>query len=111
MTRRVKPARIACALVSAVVLTLLTVSFERAGPELVQYGDAIYEPVSRGGFPLAYLFDVPGISVQRQLGPEDELFVGALIADIAFYFVIVLLGVTLVGDHRAHRTRGTNRTR
>jgi hypothetical protein len=54
--------------------------------------DFCYKPVLKGGFPVAYLFDAPGISVERQLGFfEDNLSVGALVLDVAFYFAIVLL--------------------
>jgi hypothetical protein len=99
MSRLIKISRIAYAFGSAITLALLSVCVERAGPELAQYGDSIFKPVLRGGFPVAYLFDAPGVSRERQLAfGEDKLFVGALIIDIAIYFAIVLL-VTLVVSH------------
>lgn len=86
-------------LMSAVTLTLLSFAVERSGPELAAYGnlcgprhnDLCYKPVLKRGFPIAYLFDAPGVSVERKLGPEDKLLMSALILDIAVYFVILLL--------------------
>lgn len=93
------PGLVALALVSALTLALLSVSVERIGPELVQDGnlcgpsgnDPCYKPALKGGFPFAYLYDQPGISVQGQLAfIEDEFRVGGLILDIAVYFVLAL---------------------
>ena len=86
-------------LIAAITLALASVNVERIGPELAAYGnlcgprtnDPCLEPVLKGGFPFAYLFDAPGISVERQLAfVEDQLHVGALILDIAIYFALVL---------------------
>lgn len=96
--------RIGIALVCAIALALASVQIERRGPEQAQYGnlcgasaaDPCYRPVLQGGFPLAYLFDAPGVSVERQLAfIEDRLSVGALILDIAIYFALALLAVSL----------------
>jgi heme/copper-type cytochrome/quinol oxidase subunit 2 len=65
----------------------------------------------KGGFPVAYLFDAPGISVERQLSfGEDELFVGALIIVIAIYWAIVLLTILVVSRYRSARMQATHRT-
>lgn len=81
-------------------LAFLSVNVERTGPELVAYGnlsgpsgsDYCYKPVLKGGFPVAYLFDAPGVSVERKLGfGEDKLSEGALVTDIAFYIVMAML--------------------
>jgi hypothetical protein len=107
------------ALVLAITLALLSACIERAGPELAQYGnlcgpravDPCYKPVLKGGFPVAYLFDAPGVSVERQLSfGEDKLFVDALILDIALYFAIVLLAVTVASQCRS-LTHAANRPR
>jgi hypothetical protein len=106
----IKVTRIAYALISAITLALLSVFVERVGPELVQYGDSIYKPVLRGGFPLAYLFDAPGVSVERELSfGGDRLFVGALIIDIAIYFAVVLVATLVVSHYRSVRMKGTSR--
>jgi hypothetical protein len=101
------------ALVAAITLALLSFSVERIGPELAAYGnlcgprhnDLCYKPVLKSGFPIAYLFDVPGVSVERQLGPEDKLLVGPLIFDIAIYFAICLLAFPVASHRRAKRLR------
>jgi hypothetical protein len=110
MRRSTKLGLVAVALISAITLTLLSVCIERVGPELAAYGnlcgqsaaDPCYEPVLKGGFPVAYLFDAPGISVERQLSfGEDKLFVGALVLDIAIYFALILFAVVAVSRRRS----------
>jgi len=102
------------ALIAAFALTLASVNVQRVGPELAAYGnmcgpradELCLEPVLKGGFPFAYLFDRPGISVERQLAfVEDQLHVGALILDIAIYFAIVLSGVLAVYRARTREFR------
>lgn len=91
---------IGLALIMAITTALLSVYVERIGPELVVYGnlcgpsgsDFCYKPVLKGGFPFAYLFDAPGVSRERQLAfGEDKLHVGGLVANVAAYFVILIL--------------------
>ncbi len=103
------------ALILAIALALLSVRVERIGPELAAYGnlcgpsaaDPCYEPVLKGGFPLAYLFDAPGISVERQLAfVEDKLSVDALVLDIAIYFALVLIAMRFVSRRPQIRRRG-----
>jgi hypothetical protein len=92
------------ALISAVTLAILSVFVESVGPELVQYGDSDFRPVLKGGFPVAYMFDMPGVSVERKLSfGEDILSVSALVLDIAIYFAIVLLAAIAISRKRAYR--------
>lgn len=88
------------ALIAALTITLLSVHIERIGPEQARYGnlcgpafvDPCYKPAMKGGFPIAYLFDAPGVSRERQLAfGEDDLHMGALIANVALYFAIFML--------------------
>ena len=88
------------AFIAAVILALLSVKVERTGADLVQYGnmcgastsDPCYKPALTGGFPVAYLYDAPGVSRERQLSfIEDKLHVGALVANVAVYFAILVL--------------------
>jgi hypothetical protein len=97
------------ALVLSVTLALLSVFIQRQGPELVQYGnlcgptgnDPCTRPVLKGGFPFAYLFDNPGVSVENQLAfIEDQMSLGALILDIAVYFTVIMVAVLVVSRHR-----------
>lgn len=98
------PSLVVLSLIAAIVLTILSVDIERTGPEQAEYGNLCgpehsspcYEPVLKGGFPVAYLFDIPGISVQHQLALEDEFRVGAFFLDVAIYFALTLLAALAV---------------
>jgi hypothetical protein len=94
------PGVIGIALVAAITLACMSVYIERTGPELVQYSNLCtapdlgpcYKPALKGGFPVPYLFDSPGISRERQLAfGEDKLHIAGLIADIAVYFLLLLI--------------------
>ncbi|MDN4037555.1 hypothetical protein [Massilia sp. YIM B02443] len=102
--------RMVLVLIAAITLTLLSVRIERIGPDLIQYGnvcgpagmDPCYKPALKGGFPVPYLVDAPGISVQRQLAFfEDNLHPWALTADIALYFAILMSIVWAVRRRRS----------
>jgi hypothetical protein len=106
---------VSIALIAAITLALGSVYVERAGPELAAYGnmcgphadELCLEPVLKDGFPVAYLFDTPGVSIERQLSiGEDRLFVGPLILDIAIYFAIVLSAILVIGRARMREFRG-----
>lgn len=79
----------------ALLLASLSVLVQRSGPELVQYGNLCGQsgdepctrPVLSGGFPFAFLFDVPGISVENQLALEDDFVPGAFALDCVVYAV------------------------
>jgi len=99
-SRLVKVGLLCVAFVLAVGITLLSVLVERTGPELVPYGnlcgpsqnEPCYKPVLKGGFPVSYLLDAPGVSRERQLAfIEDTLHPGAFALDIAVYFGAILL--------------------
>ena len=92
-------------LIAAIMLTIKSVDIERKGPELAAYGnmcgashnDLCNEPVLNGGFPIGFLFDNPGISVERQLAfIEDEFRMGAFFLDVAIYFALTLLAALAV---------------
>ena len=100
------------ALILAITLAFLSVYIERVGPEMGMVGnlcgsnaaDPCYEPLLKGGFPVAYLFDAPGVSVERQLAfGEDRLVAGALLLDIAVYFAIALFAMLFVSHRRSTR--------
>jgi hypothetical protein len=103
------PGLIGLALVAALTLALVSVEVERVGPELLEYGnlcgaahiDPCYEPALKGGFPFAYLFDAPGISVQHQLTfVEDDMHGWPFSADVAVYFAALLLVVLFIARRR-----------
>lgn len=111
---------ISVALISAITLAFLSVYIERLGPGMVEYGnlcgpsnsDPCYKPVLKGGFPVAYLFDAPGVSRERQLAfNEDTLSAGALVLDIAIYFALVLLAVLIISRRWSARMQAASRAR
>jgi hypothetical protein len=56
--------------------------------------ESCYKPALKGSFPLAYLFDAPGASVERQLSlGEDTLHPIALVLDIALYWAAIMLAI------------------
>ena len=104
----------------AFVLTIASSGLERFGPDQAVYcalgkssdGHEIWcpEPVLNGGWPAPYLYDSPGISVERQLSfVEDSFRPGPFLANLAFY--ALLLGL-LEGAFRrlAARLRGAVRS-
>lgn len=107
------------ALIAAIALALLSVYVERSGPELAVYGnlcgpratDPCYKPALKAGFPVAYLFDAPGVSVERQLSfGEDRLAAGALLLDILIYFAVVVLPTLVISHRRSPPSHSTSRT-
>jgi hypothetical protein len=98
--------------VLAIALSALSVFVQRTGPESVQYGnlcgpssnDPCLEAVLKGGFPIAFLFDQPGVSVEHRLSiVEDTLHIDALAKNTLLYFLGVLLlsyAITLLGKRR-----------
>ena len=118
MSRVTKLTLAGIALISAIALALLSVYVERMGPELTAYGNLCgpdaagpcYKSVLKGGFPVAYLYDAPGVSVERQLSfGEDKLSMGAFIIDIAVYLALVLLAILLISSYRSARMQSKNR--
>lgn len=95
-----RPVVIGCAVMIAIALALMSVWIERIGPEQVAYGntcgptasDTCYQPVLKGGFPVAYLFDAPGVSVERRLAfVEDKLDRLGLLLDVIIYFTLCMV--------------------
>jgi hypothetical protein len=95
----IKVSLLSVAFALATVLALLSVHIHHTGPELSEYGnlcgptssDSCYQPALKGGFPIAYLYDTPGVSVEHQLSlGEDTLHPAALALDVAFYFAAIL---------------------
>lgn len=98
-------------LILAITLALMSAYVERVGPDMASYGnmcgptgsDQCYEPVLKGGFPFPYLFDAPGVSVERQLSfGGDKLRMVALVANIAIYFAIMVIVVVAVRRRRSN---------
>ena len=109
MSRVNKVRLVGIAFISATILALLSVYVERVGPELAQYGDSDFRPVLKGGFPAAYLFDMPGVSVVGKLSlGEDILRVGILVFDITVYFAIILLIMVVLSRRWSARKKAAS---
>jgi hypothetical protein len=102
---------------AALSLALLSSEVERTGPELVQDGnlcgptvnEPCLKPVLKGGFPVAYLFDVPGVSVQGKLSfGEDEFRPAAFVLDAGVYFAAMLLIAYAGAMRRSARPGGAS---
>jgi len=90
--------RWAAMLIVALILSALSVLIERTGPELGQFGnlcgptsdDPCLEPLLKGGYPVAYLFDTPGLSVEHRLSfGEDMFYLGAFTVNSAVYLFLL----------------------
>ena len=102
MTATHKSFKTAWLFLAAFVLTFtLTVAsslIHRTGPEMSAYGnlcgkarnEPCYEPMLKGGFPFAYIYDAPGISVEHRLSIEDDFAIVWFIADWLVYLLLVV---------------------
>jgi hypothetical protein len=93
-------ALVTAGLLGALLLTLASMYWERRGPELVENGnlcgpnrdEICWEPALKGGLPLAWVRDIPTISVPGKLHwAEDRVDVAAFWIDVAFWFGVLAL--------------------
>jgi hypothetical protein len=99
--------RILIVALAALTLTCGSFRYQRRGPELVVVGNLCgpkmdefcYSPVLKGGFPLAYIYDSPGVSVEGKLSlGEDKFRGGRFVLDVLIYFALGL--AVLSANHR-----------
>jgi hypothetical protein len=99
---------------SALLLTVVSSNVERTGPELAEHGNfcgstkdrLCMKPRLSGGFPLAYLFDAPGISVEGQLSfGEDEFRTAPFLFDLAVYIAVITVGAGVMRRVRVGSVR------
>lgn len=86
------------AVLLATALAILSVYIERTGPELAAYGnlcgastnEPCYELALKGGYPFAYLFDSPGVSVEHKLSFIEDKFIPSwfLANCLAYLFIL-----------------------
>jgi hypothetical protein len=104
--------RILSAAVAALTLTCGSFAYQRRGPELVVVGNLCgpkmdqfcYAPVLKGGLPLAYIYDTPGVSVEGKLSiGEDKFRGGRFLLDALIYFALAMaaFGAAHVGKRRS----------
>jgi hypothetical protein len=100
---------VALSAVFALALTLLSSLVERKGPELASYGNLCgpsgnqdcVEQVLNAGYPLPYLFDQPGVSVERRLlFLQDNVRPLPLALDFFAYFAIAAAAILAVQRFR-----------
>ena len=93
----------------ALVLTCASFWYQRRGPELVVTGNLCgpntdqfcYEPAFKGGFPLAYIYDSPGISVYGKIAlVEDRFLRGRFLIDVLAYFLVLMIAGRLYDARR-----------
>lgn len=86
------------AFVLTFALTVASSLIHRTGPEMSAYGnlcgtaknEPCYEPTLKGGFPFAYIYDAPGISVEHRLSIEDNFAIVWFVADWLVYLLLVV---------------------
>ncbi|HEU4560822.1 MAG TPA: hypothetical protein VFS20_23420 [Longimicrobium sp.] len=93
----------------ALAATVASATYQRVGPlqEATGYACGAHDPpapcripVLGGGWPVAYLVDKTGISVEGKLSPvEDEMRWSAFVLDFAF-FVGLTAGLAFIGGRR-----------
>ncbi len=76
----------------AVVCTVAWLAVVRESSEVVKWCDAGCEmPRLAAGFPLGYVYDVPGISIEHQIGVEDEVRLGPMALNLLAYLLLAAL--------------------
>jgi hypothetical protein len=98
---------------SAFASTCLSALIHRTGPQLVQVGNLCgaggdapcLQPVLKGGFPVAYIFDAPGVSVEGKLFFEDDFYPWSFAFDFCIY-VLVMISIIEACKRLTRRSTG-----
>jgi hypothetical protein len=107
------PVRVLLAALVALTLTCSSFGYQRRGPELVVVGNLCgpntdefcYAPVLKGGFPLAYIYDTPGVSVEGKLSlMEDHFRAGRFLLDVLMYFALGMVALVAARTFKKRRT-------
>jgi hypothetical protein len=105
---------VAAGLLGALLVTLLSVHWERQGTELVENGnlcgpnhdEICWEPALEGGLPLAWVRDIPTISVPGEVHwVEDHVRPAEFWIDLAFWFAVLAIAWRVL----RRRSRGVGR--
>ena len=113
-----KVIRTAIVILAASALALASATIQVVGPEIGTYGnvcgpsgdDLCYQELVKGGFPFAFIFDNPSVSVRDQIGFfEDDFFVFPFVIDtlilIAVLWAILYLGRKALGYFESSRSK------
>lgn len=87
------------AVIFSLIFTAISVRVHRVSPEMSTYGnlcgqtnnEPCYKPTLKGGFPFAYIYDAPGISVEHHLSFEDNFSIFWFFADWLVYLALIAL--------------------
>jgi len=92
------------------LLTLFSVFYIRYVPTVVgnlcgpKENEFCYEPLPRAGFPFSYWLDQGGISIQGELGIDDDFSVLAFGGDFLLFALIVFIVEQFIQKWRKHKT-------
>ena len=84
----------------SVTLAISSVRYHRLNPTVVgnlckvtsaNPSGHCFKPLPAGGFPLSYIFDRGGVSVQNQLGVEDRFVWWRFGIDVLFYWIVAIV--------------------
>lgn len=87
--------RLAATALAAVLLTMASLAVVTTNGERTMYGyeggvSENFRPREQAGWPAPFLADSPDTSVVHQIGPEDELRPGNLVATLSFWLLVVI---------------------
>jgi hypothetical protein len=94
------PARLFFISLASFVLTLTSSFIHQNGPETAQYsnlceitGDnSCHELIIKGGFPIPYLFDKPGVSIEHQISIfEDDFLIDKFLIDLLIINTVIFI--------------------
>lgn len=79
-------------------MTCFTIFYTHVGSEIIKFGAECnieqwmlcYHPRLTAGFPFAFYFDFPGVSVENQIGfLEDEFRLYPFLIDLWIYYLLL----------------------
>ena len=91
------------------LLTLFSVLYIRYVPTVVgnlcgpNGNEFCYEPLPRAGFPFSYWIDRGGISIEGELGIDDDMSALAFGGDFLVYALIMLIVDRFIQRWRKHK--------
>jgi len=85
-------------LILALLLTISTFLYQRPSQELIKSGTECsveywmhcYTIRKSAGFPLAYVFDSPGVSIENKLGVEDDFRLLPFVTNIWLFLILLM---------------------
>ncbi|MBL8076809.1 MAG: hypothetical protein JNM55_02520 [Anaerolineales bacterium] len=101
-----------------IAITLASLAYQKMGPETASYGNAGCEEqpnscidgqmmgdVLGAGFPLQYVLDNPGVSVQYSIGLEDNFKFSRFLLDSLFYSILIYESIKFARNYKQQRSK------